>query len=123
VAPESVFFEGFRFFCFFPGLCPVRIALLLLYEELAEDKSMETWMLADVDNIVRDFMGQLRTATENGWHETKPAHYRAIVAALELALRERHLRRVSRVGTSRAVELAEAIRVEEPLPLGLRWSW
>jgi hypothetical protein len=84
---------------------------------------METWMLADVDDIVRDFMGQLRTARENGWHETKPAHYRAIVAALESALRERHGRRVSPASTARAAELAEANRVEESMPLGLRWSW
>jgi hypothetical protein len=84
---------------------------------------METWMLADVDDIVRDFMAQLRTATENGWHETKPAHYRAIVAALESALRERHVRGVSRPSTGRAAEPAEGNRVKEAMPVGLRWSW
>jgi hypothetical protein len=46
-------------------------------------------MLADLDNIICDFMDQLRTATEDGWYRTRPDHYRAILAALESALRER----------------------------------
>ena len=50
---------------------------------------MGTWVLADLDNIIRDFMGQLRSATEQGWHRTKPDHYRSILAALESALEER----------------------------------
>jgi hypothetical protein len=50
---------------------------------------MRTRELADLDTTIRDFLGQLATATEHGWNQTKPAHYRAILAALELALRER----------------------------------
>ena len=50
---------------------------------------MGTWVLADLDNMICDFMGQLSTATQQGWHRTKPEHYRAIVAALESALKER----------------------------------
>jgi hypothetical protein len=50
---------------------------------------MGTRELADLDTIIRDFLDQLATATEHGWDQTKPAHYRAILAALELALRER----------------------------------
>src|SRR5258707_15628226 len=51
---------------------------------------MGTWMLAEQDSIIRDFMEQLRSATEEGWYRTKPAHYGALIAALETALRERH---------------------------------
>jgi len=43
-----------------------------------------------MDSVIRDFMEQLRTATEEGWYRTKPAHYGALIAALETALRERH---------------------------------
>jgi hypothetical protein len=55
-----------------------------------EPNFMNTWMLADLDNIIRDFMAQLRTAMEEGWSETRPDRYRAVVAALESALRQRH---------------------------------
>jgi hypothetical protein len=43
-----------------------------------------------LDNIIYDFLEQLRRATELGWHHTKPDHYRAILAALESALKQRH---------------------------------
>jgi hypothetical protein len=39
--------------------------------------------------MVYDFIEQLRGATESGWHRTKPSHYRAILAALESALKQR----------------------------------
>ena len=42
---------------------------------------MGTWVLADLDNIIDDFMGQLQSATEQGWQRTKPDHYRSILAA------------------------------------------
>jgi hypothetical protein len=53
-------------------------------------------MIADLDNIIRDFVEQLRRATADGWYRTRPEHYRALVAALESALRERHERRHGR---------------------------
>jgi hypothetical protein len=48
-----------------------------------------TWPSTDLDSIISDFMDQLQRATELGWHRTKPDHYRAILAALESALKER----------------------------------
>jgi hypothetical protein len=42
-----------------------------------------------MDSIISDFIDQLERATELGWHRTKPDHYRAILAALESALKER----------------------------------
>jgi hypothetical protein len=80
---------------------------------------METWMHADIDNIVRDFVDQFQTAVKEGWQETRPAHYRAIVAALESALRERH----ALSGAQAAARLGEpepaAVSVTAPLP----WTW
>jgi len=84
---------------------------------------METWMLADVDQIIRDFMDQLRTATEQGWHESRPAHYRAIVAALESALRERHQRRLSQARAGVAPEVSKPERSEVSTPLLFPWAW
>lgn len=50
---------------------------------------MGKWVLADLDNIINDFMDQLQSATGQGWQRTKPDHYRSILAALESALEGR----------------------------------
>lgn len=82
---------------------------------------MGTWLLADLDKIIYDFMEQLRTATHQGWHRTKPAHYRAILAALESALKERRATSVASMTPDRR---AVAITKDEvaALPLAVRWS-
>ena len=86
---------------------------------------MGTWLSADLDNIIYDFMGQLRRATELGWHRTKPDHYRAILAALESALKERQ---GSSAAPARAAQTQPAPDWAEPdsaaawIPAALRWS-
>lgn len=85
---------------------------------------MATWLLADLDNIICDFMGQLRSATEQGWQQSRPAHYRAILAALETALHER--RALSEAQPSTPLEQRVAARsaealAEPELSLALRW--
>jgi hypothetical protein len=87
---------------------------------------METWMLADLDNMIRDMMGQLRTALEKGWQETKPAHYRALVAALESALRVRYQRQVAEAEAKAKAEAKPAGEIREPEPFTpprLFWPW
>ena len=86
---------------------------------------MGTWLSADLDNIIYDFMDQLRRATELGWHRTKPDHYRAILAALESALKQRH--ELSAAPASAAEnqpvpDWAELHPVEAMMPAVLRWS-
>jgi hypothetical protein len=80
---------------------------------------MEMWMLADLDCIIRDFVDQLRAAEEEGWEETRPAHFRALAAALESALRERQAQRVVREG----VEHGEPVPAEAAAPASLPWPW
>jgi hypothetical protein len=85
---------------------------------------MGAWVLADLDQIIRDFMGQLQSATEQGWHLTKPDHYRSILAALESALNERRELLVSRALDSPdepAMSLAEPPPAVPAWPVGLRW--
>jgi hypothetical protein len=78
-----------------------------------------------LDTIIYDFMDQLRTATELGWHRTKPDHYRAILAALESALKERHGLAAAPVGIDHdqpAPCRAEPQRAEAMMPAALCWS-
>jgi hypothetical protein len=78
-----------------------------------------------LDNIICDFMEQLRRATELGWYRTKPDHYRAILAALESALKQRQeLPAVlaSAAQEQPAPDSAELDRIEAMLPAALRWS-
>ncbi len=87
---------------------------------------MGNWVLADLDNIIGDFMGQLSRATQQGWHRSRPDHYRAIVAALESALRERSGLLASRAideQAQRATSMAELCRPEAPLPVAWRLAW
>jgi hypothetical protein len=85
-------------------------------------------MLADLDNMVRDFMGQLQSATVEGWYRTRPAHYRALIAALESALRERHDRRVADGAERRAearpgpAPAPDRDLLPAPVALLLRWK-
>jgi hypothetical protein len=80
---------------------------------------------ADLDNIIYDFMEQLRRATELGWHRTKPDHYRAILAALESALKQRH--ELAAAPASAAQDQPVPDRPEPRtaaamMPAALRWS-
>jgi hypothetical protein len=78
-----------------------------------------------LDNIIYDFMDQLRRATELGWHRTKPDHYRAILAALESALKERQGLPAAPGSAGQnqpAPDRAEPDRVEARIPALLRWS-
>jgi hypothetical protein len=84
-----------------------------------------TWLSADLDSIIYDLMGQLRRATESGWHRTKPDHYRAILAALESALKQRHELSVAPAGAAEkqlVPDCAELHPVEVMMPAVLRWS-
>jgi len=87
---------------------------------------MGTWVLADLDNIISDFMGQLQAATEQGWQRTKPDHYRSILAALESALEERRELLAAR-GSERCDETANCVAgppVAAPAwPIAVRWSF
>jgi hypothetical protein len=85
-----------------------------------------TWLSADLDSIICDFMDQLRSATEQGWHRTKPDHYRAILAALESALKERRgssAAPTSAVAHQSAPSWPASNQVEAMLPVVLRRSW
>jgi hypothetical protein len=87
---------------------------------------MGTWVLADLENIIGDFMEQLESATEKGWHRTKPDHYRSILAALESALEQRCELLVSRdsVCCDRAVSSTTGPRLTLPAwPNALRWMF
>jgi hypothetical protein len=80
---------------------------------------------AELDDLIYDFLEQLRRATELGWYRTKPDHYRAILAALESALRQRQ--ELPAVPASAAPnqptpEGAEPQRIEAMIPVALRWS-
>ena len=86
---------------------------------------MATWPSTDLDSIISDFMDQLQRATELGWHRTKPDHYRAVLAALESALKERQ--GLSAAPTSAgpdqpAQDPAEPLLVEVRIPAALRRS-
>jgi hypothetical protein len=43
-----------------------------------------------LDAMIRDFAGQLLEAKERGLERSHPARYRAMIAALRMALTERH---------------------------------
>jgi len=83
---------------------------------------MKTWVLADLDNIIRDFMDQLLSATQEGWHRTRPDQYRAVVAALESALRERHVLRVEEAGVRRSWAIPKRRLASYLWPFELRWA-
>ena len=53
---------------------------------------MGTWVLADLDNIICDFMDQLRTATEQGWHRNEAGPLPGDPGGVESALRWRRRR-------------------------------
>src|SRR5262245_15603240 len=83
------------------------------------------WSRADLDNVICDFMDQLRTATEQGWDRTKPEHYRAILAALEAALKERLESSAALTGAGEdqpAPCQVEPLGTEAMMPVALRWS-
>jgi hypothetical protein len=80
---------------------------------------MDRWLIAESDNMIADFWDQLRTATEEGWDRSKPDHYRAILAALELALRHRRALLAANVPGARP--LAEA-RLAEAGDARPRWT-
>jgi len=84
-----------------------------------------TWPSTDLDSMISDFIGQLQRATELGWHRNKPEHYRAILAALECALKERQ--GLSAAPASAGLSLpaqdsAEPHLVEARTPVALRRS-
>jgi hypothetical protein len=84
-----------------------------------------TWLSADLDNIIYDFMEQLRSATELGWHRTKPDHYRAILAALESALKQRRELAAAPASTAQnqpVPDRAEPRPAAAMMPAALRWS-
>jgi hypothetical protein len=93
----SVSMEGIPRVIFFSASCvrynthyPAVRHTLRTQLERKGGQPVETWLSADLNNVIYDFMNQLRRATELGWHRTKPDHYRAILAALEAALRQHH---------------------------------
>jgi hypothetical protein len=89
-------------------------------------RPMGTWVLADLDNIICDFMGQMRLAMEQRWDRTKPDHYRAILAALDSALKERRELLASRATETQAERKTSAAKVSLPesaLAVARRWSW
>jgi hypothetical protein len=86
---------------------------------------MEKWVVAGVDSMICNIVGQLQTATSQGWHRTKPAHYRAILAALESALTERRRLVAARAAEPQqrpAVSTTEASQTEAWFPVALRRS-
>jgi hypothetical protein len=79
----------------------------------------------DLDSIIYDFMRQLRRATELEWDQIKPDHYRAILAALESALKERQRLSAApaNAGQSQpAPDRAEPHPVEARIAVAFRWS-
>jgi hypothetical protein len=84
-----------------------------------------TWPSTDLDRIISDFLDQLQRATELGWHRTKPDHYRAILAALESALKERQGSSAAPASAGQiqpAPDWAEPHPVAARIALALRWS-
>ena len=51
--------------------------------------------LAELDMMVRDFLGQLLDAKTAGWDKSRPEHYRALLASLRMALSHRQARRAA----------------------------
>jgi hypothetical protein len=100
----------------------VRTSLLNHFDHLGA-QPMDKWVVADLDNIILDFMGQLRSATEQGWQRTKPDHYRSILMALESALNERR-ELVAHRARQRPEGLVNFVTERQPAaavwPLGLR---
>jgi hypothetical protein len=88
-------------------------------------QSVGIWLRADLDNMICDFIDQLRTATEQGWDQSKPEHYRAILAALESALKERRGLSAAPGGAyedhPEPCQVAP-VRPEAMMPVALRWS-
>jgi hypothetical protein len=76
--------------------------------------------------MISDLMGQLQSATEQGWERTKPDHYRSILAALESALEQRRAI-IAAPGSERRDEPANCVaapRLAAPTwPGALRWSF
>jgi hypothetical protein len=50
---------------------------------------MREWTREELDGIIQDFTTQLCAAKVEGWDRSKPDRFRAIVAALQIALEER----------------------------------
>src|SRR4051794_22197297 len=84
---------------------------------------MRMWLLAGIENILRDIMDQLIEATEARWHRTKPDHYRAILAAWESALREGRELDASQVGLDPIPAISERRTAEDLIPFAFRRSW
>jgi hypothetical protein len=51
----------------------------------------------ELEAIIQDFTIQLCVARAEGWNQSKPEHFRAIVAALKVALEERRRSRGRRM--------------------------
>jgi hypothetical protein len=86
---------------------------------------MSEWTREELDAIIQDFTTQLCAARAQGWDRSKPEHFRAIVAALQLALEERRRtpgRETPRPGLP--LEAARALpRAERSgRPLGTLWQ-
>jgi hypothetical protein len=58
---------------------------------------MREWTREELEAIIQDFTFQLCVARAEGWDRTKPEHFRAIVAALRIALDQRRRLRVRRM--------------------------
>jgi hypothetical protein len=84
---------------------------------------MRMWLLGDLENIIHDIVRQLREATEAGWHRTRPDHYRAILGALESALREGREMYASWVGSCADPGVTQQRLVGEMAPFAFRRPW
>jgi hypothetical protein len=70
-------------------------------------------------------MDQLQTATAQGWHRSRPEHYRAILAALESALKQRLESPSTSAGAGRHQSIpaqVEPARAEAMVPALFRWA-
>jgi hypothetical protein len=79
-------------------------------------------MRAEFDTILRDFMDQLRIATEDGWYRTQPDHYRAILASIDSVLREYRDHTTSQAGVIVDPVLGPARHAAYPGPFSFRRS-
>jgi hypothetical protein len=122
---NSAIYVSFAFYVRYNRDYPLIRTLFAHEPDRRGGQPVATWLSAELDTIVYDFMEQLRGATESGWHRTKPCHYRAILAALESALKERHVLAAtpaSALENQTVLDRALPRRARERMPAALRRS-
>ena len=84
---------------------------------------MREWTREELDGIIQDFTTQLCAAKAEGWDRSRPDHFRAIVAALQIALEERRSPQGRWTQPEFPPEAAESLPGRDPSERPVRASW